>query len=210
MRIDEFKQLPLMGIIRGASEEVMAPLAETMIAAGLKTVEIAMNTENAEGCIRALKEGAKSQLTVGAGTVMSLDILKRALDAGASFIVLPVLVPGVVAYCVDQKIPVFPGAITPQEISDAWKAGASMVKVFPSKFFGPDYIKEIKGPFDKIELMACGGVSPETIKPYFQAGASAVAFGGSVFRRDWLEARAFDNIGKSISILVKEYESISG
>jgi 2-dehydro-3-deoxyphosphogluconate aldolase/(4S)-4-hydroxy-2-oxoglutarate aldolase len=63
-----------------------------------------------------------------------------------------------------------------------------MVKVFPANFFGPAYFKELKAPFDKIELLACGGLSPENIRAYFLNGASAVAFGSSVFRREWLKS----------------------
>ena len=80
-----------------------------------------------------------------------------------------------------------------------------MVKVFPSNFFGPDYIKEIKGPFNSIEMLACGGVTPENIRAYFDCGASAVAFGGSVFREEWLKARDFDSIGRSIKALISAY-----
>ena len=73
-----------------------------------------------------------------------------------------------------------------------------MVKVFPIKFFGPEYIKEIKGPFDNIELLACGGVKPENIKDYFANGAGAVAFGGSVFKKEWIAAKEFSNIENCI------------
>jgi len=115
--------------------------------------------------------------------VLTLQDLESALGSGAGFIVLPVLVRAVVEYCVKNKIPVFPGALTPQEIYQAYASGATMVKVFPAKFFGPEYFREIKGPFNKIELLACGGVTPENLKNYFASGANAVTFGASVLRR---------------------------
>jgi 2-dehydro-3-deoxyphosphogluconate aldolase/(4S)-4-hydroxy-2-oxoglutarate aldolase len=77
-----------------------------------------------------------------------------------------------------------------------------MVKVFPSAMLGPAYIKELKAPFDKIELLACGGVTPENIKSYFTSGASAVAFGASVFRKEWLDKRDFGSIQRSIKNLI--------
>ena len=81
--------------------------------------------------------------------------LKIALKSGATFIVMPVLIKDVLKYCVKNKIPVFPGALTPGEIYQAWDAGSTMVKVFPAKFFGPEYFREIKGPFNNIQLLAC-------------------------------------------------------
>jgi 2-dehydro-3-deoxyphosphogluconate aldolase/(4S)-4-hydroxy-2-oxoglutarate aldolase len=76
-----------------------------------------------------------------------------------------------------------------------------MVKVFPSGFFGPEYFKELKGPFNDMELLACGGVTPDNIGEYFRCGASAAAFGASVFRKEWLAVKDFVKIGN----VVKEF-----
>ena len=203
MNVKSFKKLPVMGILRGIKKDRVSPLTEIMVESGLRTVEIAMNTPRAPELIKAMCKKAGSRLTVGAGTVLTLKNLKEALDAGASFIVLPVLVDEVVAACRKRKIPVFPGAFTPQEVYRAWKAGATMVKVFPAKFFGPGYFKELKGPFNKIDLLACGGISPETVREFLSSGASAVAFGGSIFKKEWLEARDYNRIGECIKSLLK-------
>jgi len=205
MDLDRFRELPLMGILRGVQPDSIEPVIETVISSGLQIIEITMNTPGAPDLIRRAVKAAQGRLMVGAGTVVTVEHLKLALDAGARFIVSPMLVYDVVEYCRDNEIPVFPGAFTPQEIYNAWVAGATMVKVFPSNLLGPDYIREIKGPFDRIEILACGGVNPENIRSYFDCGASAVAFGGSVFREDWLKARDFDSIGNSIKALVSAY-----
>lgn len=194
MDIARFRKKPLLGIVRGVKPDEIAPLAEAVISAGLETLEITMNTDNAPSLIRSMVKAAKDKLTIGAGTVLSMEELKSALDAGAAFIVMPALVRDVTEYCVKNKIPVFPGALTPQEIYDAWLSGATMVKVFPAKVLGPEYFREIKGPFNKIELLACAGVTPENMKDYFACGASAVSFGASVFKREWLEKKDFDSI----------------
>jgi 2-dehydro-3-deoxyphosphogluconate aldolase/(4S)-4-hydroxy-2-oxoglutarate aldolase len=174
-----FKKQPILGILRGADRDIIEPLVETVISAGLKTLEITMNTAGAAELIRKAKQVSRGRLTLGAGTVLTLQDLKIALKSGATFIVMPVLVNDVVKYCVKNKIPVFPGALSPQEIYYAWEAGATMVKVFPAKFFGPEYFREIRGPFNQIGLLACGGVTPENMKDYFACGASAVTFGAS-------------------------------
>ncbi len=199
MDIAKFKQQPIMGIMRDVSMDILDPLLETVIDSGLKTIEITMNTKNAEQLIRQTVKKAAGRLTIGAGTVLDLETLQAALQAGATFIVMPTLVPEVVQYCVTNKIPVFPGALTPQEVFNAWRSGATMVKVFPAKAFGPEYFKELKGPFKNIELLACSGVTPANLKKYLTNGASAVAFGSSVFRQDWLDNREFPSIHRRIS-----------
>lgn len=188
-----------MGIMRDVGMDILDPLLETVIDSGLKTIEITMNTRNAEQLIRQAVTKAAGRLTIGAGTVLDLETMQTALQAGATFIVMPTLVPEVVHYCVINKVPVFPGALTPQEVFNAWRSGATMVKVFPAKTFGPEYFKELKGPFKNIELLACGGVSPANLKAYVSNGASAVSFGASVFRQDWLDNREFPSINRRIS-----------
>ena len=206
MDVNQFKQLPIMGILRGVKADEIEPLTETIISTGLRTVEVTMNTPGAPELIRQISKVAQNRLTIGAGTIITMDGLRSALDAGATFIVLPTLVREVVEYCVKKSIPVFPGALTPQEIYNAWRAGATMVKIFPAKSFGPAYFKEIKGPFQDVALLACGGVTPENVREYFQNGASAVAFGGSIFKKEWLEAREFSRIGEGIKELVASYQ----
>ena len=198
MDITKFRKKPVLGILRGIDAESLAPLTETVVSAGLGAIEITMNTKGAASLISKMVRCAKGRISVGAGTVLDKGSLKSALDAGASFIVMPVLIEDVIKHCVKNKIPVFPGALTPQEIYNAWNAGATMVKVFPSNFFGPEYFKEIKGPFNDIELLACGGVTPENMKNYFSNGASAVAFGASVFKKEWLTKKDFVSIGAAV------------
>ena len=200
--VREFKKLPIMGILRGISEEMIEPLTQAIIASGLRTIEIAMNTPHAATLIKRVKELAGDQLVVGAGTVLSMESLESALKVRASFIVLPTLQEEVVGYCVKNRIPVFPGALSPQEIFKAWRAGATMVKVFPAKFFGPNYFREIKGPLDDVELLACGGVNKDTVKEYFAYGASAVAFGSSIVKAAWLKDKEFKKIEKGIEQLI--------
>ena len=168
-----------------------------------------MNTFGAAQLIHKAKQAGGKGLTLGAGTVLTQEDLKSALGSGASFIVLPVLVRGVVEYCVKNKIPVFPGALSPQEIYEAHVSGATMVKVFPAKFFGPEYLRQIKGPFNQIQLLACGGVTAENLKDYFNCGASAVTFGASIFRKDWLGNKDFKAIGQAVKRFIAAWEEIA-
>ncbi len=103
-----------------------------------------------------------------------------------------------------NKIAVFPGALTPQEVHIAWEEGATMVKVFPAKFFGPEYFREIKGPFDDIELLACAGVTPWNLREYFSCGSSAAAFGASVFKKEWLQKKDYSKISNAIKRYIQQ------
>ncbi len=203
MDLNIFTQQPLMGILRGINKDMVEPIVETVISSGLKTIEITMNTPGAAGLISEMVKSSTGKLIIGAGTVLSLEDLKKAIDAGASFIVMPALIEDVTLWCVKNSIPVFPGALTPQEIYRAWQSGATMVKVFPSKIFGPGYFKELHGPFQDIKLLACGGITPENISSYFSSGASAVAFGGSIFKKEWLIKGEFNKIATAITSLIQ-------
>ncbi|MDD5561257.1 MAG: bifunctional 4-hydroxy-2-oxoglutarate aldolase/2-dehydro-3-deoxy-phosphogluconate aldolase [Candidatus Omnitrophica bacterium] len=197
-----FRKKPILGILRGVKADIIEPLVESVISAGLETLEITMNTDGAADLIRKAKKASGQRLMLGAGTVLTMQDLKIAIQSGASFIVMPVLVNEVVKYCVSNNIPVFPGAFTPQEVYEAHEAGATMVKVFPAKFIGPEYFRQLKGPFNNIELLACGGVSADNLKDYFANGASAVSFGSSVFRKDWLIKRDFASIARAVKNFV--------
>ncbi len=178
---ERFKQVPVLGIVRGVPENSLGGVCDSARDAGLGFLEITLNTVNALGLIESAVKTYGSSLCIGAGTVRTREQVEQAVAAGARFIVSPALNEEVASYCRSQALPHFPGALTPSEIEKAWRAGATMVKVFPASLWGPPYFKEIKGPFEDIPLMAVGGVTSDNIPAYFSSGASAVAVGGSVF-----------------------------
>lgn len=203
MDLARFRKKPVLGILRGIPEKSLAPLLDVAVASGLETIEFAMNTHGAVGLIKKAVRCYGQRLMIGAGTVLNMADLKTALRVGATFIVSPVLIKSVAQYCVRHQIPFFPGALTPSEIFQAWEAGASMVKVFPASCFGPDYFKDVRGPFPQIELLACNGVTLQNVKAYFQNGASAIAVGSSVFRKDWISGKNFDKIRRKLQAYLK-------
>jgi len=207
MDLEQFRALPLLGILRGITAEMVAPIASIATATGLAAIEVTMNTHDACSLIKQFAEAPGNLFSVGAGTVLSMKQLEEALSAGASFIVCPNTNTEIIRFCADNAIPVFPGALTPTEIFEAWDAGATMVKLFPSSSFGPRYIKDVKGPFDSIELLACGGVSPENIGEYFRNGASAIAFGSSIFDIQELASHNYPKIEQSLRALIGAFRN---
>lgn len=111
MNIEEFKKLPLMGIVRGVKEEAIEPLVEAVASSGLKTIEITMNTPKASELIKKMIACAKGRLFIGAGTVLTMDDLQLALGSGATFIVSPTLVTDVVEYCAKKQCSGFSGSV---------------------------------------------------------------------------------------------------
>ncbi|HZE95456.1 MAG TPA: bifunctional 4-hydroxy-2-oxoglutarate aldolase/2-dehydro-3-deoxy-phosphogluconate aldolase [Planctomycetota bacterium] len=176
-----FLKLPVVGILRFLKRAEVEQLVPASIEGGLCNIEVTMNTAGAEDLIRLTSDLMGGKGNVGAGTVTTLETLDRALKAGATFIVTPAVVPDVIKACVDRKIPVMPGAMTPTEILTAWRLGARMVKVFPADQLGPGHIKAVKAPFPEIPLMPTGGVTVETLPAFKKAGADAFGVGGPLF-----------------------------
>ena len=205
--LPRFESEPVIGIVRGLNESCLEGVVEAAFAGGLQFLEITLNTPDALHLINKINR-KYTQLQIGAGTVLSVEEAKKAIDAGAKYIVAPNFDEEVSTFCAQTKIAYFPGALTPTEIKKAWDAGATMVKVFPASQMGPDYFKIIKGPFDKIKLMAVGGINSENIKDYLGAGANAVALGGSIFSAQRMANRKFEEIQKDIAefiFAVKEF-----
>jgi 2-dehydro-3-deoxyphosphogluconate aldolase/(4S)-4-hydroxy-2-oxoglutarate aldolase len=193
-----FQKEPVMGILRGVTEDSLDGVMETAISSGLKFLEITWNTPRADFLLYKAAQKYSDQISLGAGTIRSVEDAQTALDSGAEFLVSPGLNEQVASFCRDKSTAYFPGALTPTEIDSAWNMGATMVKVFPASQFGPDYFKLIKGPLQDVKLMAVGGVGPGNIEQYLQSGADAVALGGSVFSVKRMQNKEFLSIGKDI------------
>ena len=193
-----FRQMPVVGILRFFPREHVEKLVPAVLAGGVCNLEVTMNSAGAEDLIRVAHELVGDRGNIGAGTVTTLDELHRALGAGASFIVTPILVPEVIRACVALGVPVMPGAMTPTEIFTAWELGATLVKVFPADSLGPGFIKAVKAPLPQIRLMPTGGVTAETLPAFQQAGADAFGVGGPLFdprqaaagNWDWFQQQA--------------------
>lgn len=200
--LSRFKEASILGIIRGASPGSVQGILDACISGGLKFVELTLNSERALPSIELASKEFSGGLCIGAGTVLSLSDTIQAVNAGAQFIVSPTLNVDVASYCGEKGLAYFPGALTPTEIEKSWNAGATMVKVFPASQMGPDYFKTVRGPFDKLLLMAVGGIKVSDATKYLQAGASAVAIGGSVFTPSRIKNKEFESIKSEISKFV--------
>jgi 2-dehydro-3-deoxyphosphogluconate aldolase/(4S)-4-hydroxy-2-oxoglutarate aldolase len=183
-----FNSMPVIGILRNYSLEEIQFLAAPFQKAGLTTLEVTMNSPDAIASIKYLNESFPD-LNIGAGTVCTMDEFDTAVDAGASFIVSPILDINLIKAAIAKGLAVFPGAFSPTEIYHASQAGATAVKIFPATVFGPGYIKEIRAPLSDIKLLPTGGISAENIEEYFAGGATGVGMGSSLFNKAHLNNR---------------------
>jgi 2-dehydro-3-deoxyphosphogluconate aldolase / (4S)-4-hydroxy-2-oxoglutarate aldolase len=161
-------------LLPDAAPRVAAALAE----GGVRAFEVTLNEPKA-AAIEAISAVAKrgSGVAIGAGTVLTIEDAAMAVDAGATFLVMPTTDPELVRWAAARGIPAFPGAATPTEILAAWRAGAAAVKLFPASALGPTFVRECLGPFPDIPLVPTGGVTAETAGAFITAGAVAVGLG---------------------------------
>ena len=177
-----------------------APLAKALCEGGLPCAEVTFRTEAAEESIRIMTT-EYPEMFVGAGTVLTIDQVDRAVAAGAKFIVSPGFDPEIVDYCIEKDIPVYPGCITPSEVAQAVKRGLKVIKFFPAEQFGGvSTIKALAAPYTGVKFMPTGGVSAKNLESYLSFD-KIVACGGSwMVKGDLVKAGKFDEITE----LVKE------
>ncbi len=199
-----FHQTPIIGIIRHLDKQTVGQILPIFRDAGLTTIEITMNTPDAESIIQESITQHAGNLNIGAGTVCSEADLERALGAGAQFIVTPIINKKVIRACVKKGVPIFPGAFTPSEIYEAWNLGASMVKVFPTTALGPAYIRDIKAPLNQIKLLPTGGISLKNMRDFMKAGADGLGIGSELFNKKLIAEKDWEGLKKHFQMFVNE------
>ncbi len=190
-KIGEHKIVPVVII---QDERDAEPLAQALVDGGLPIMEITFRTDAARAAIARIAKSHPSVM-LGAGTVLSVDQVKAAVDAGARYIVSPGIPREVVEYCLKKKICVTPGVLTPTEIGVALDLGLDVVKFFPAEASGGiEYLKAISAPFPNLKFIPTGGIDESNITPYLQH-PKVFAVGGSWMVKPALIAgKQFDEI----------------
>lgn len=192
---EAFNRNPLIGILRGIERNQATSVIQAVVDGGVTCVEITMNTPDAAVIINLVRAYFNTNCCIGAGTVLTVDECNDAIEAGAQYIVTPCFDKAVIDCCKSNRVPVIPGALTPTEIQTAWAAGASMIKVFPViSMGGPDYIKELRGPFATIPLVAVSGVSIDKVDDYFRAGANGIGLGQKLFTPECIKDKNYKKL----------------
>ena len=174
-------EIGILPVVRAASGAEAIAVADALGEGGIRALEITMTVP---GAVKVIAEAAArygDQVLIGAGTVLDEEQARACIDAGARFIVAPIVDVPTIAVCHRAEVAVLPGALSPTEVVQAWRAGADFVKVFPcSAVGGASYIKALRAPLPHIRLVPTGGVTLGTVGEFFAAGASAVGVGGDL------------------------------
>lgn len=178
--LDRVADLGVVAVIRMQDPRKLAEVVAAISAGGVKAIEVTMSVPNAVVMIGELARSLPDDILLGAGTVTDVETARAVIDAGARFVVSPVLSLAVVKLCTDAGVACMPGCYTPTEIFSAWSAGADVVKVFPATALGPKYLKDLAGPFPQIRIMPTGGVSIDNVGEWVAAGAFAVGIGSDL------------------------------
>lgn len=190
------RQHRAIAVIRSSQVSLGHQMAQAVAVGGMSLIEITWNSDRASELISKLRRELPTCL-IGTGTLLNLDQLQQAVDAGAQFLFTPHVDLSLIAAAVEAGVPVIPGALSPTEIVTAWKAGASCVKVFPIEAVGgANYLKCLQGPLGQIPLIPTGGVTLENAKEFIAAGAIAVGLSGDLFPKALIAAGDWEAIAQ--------------
>ena len=174
--IGEMHRYRLVAVVRSKTAEEAMATVNAVAEGGVKFIEITLTIPGALGVIEALAQ--RSNLYVGAGTVLTNEQAQNAIAAGARFVVSPTLELNLIPICRGAGVACISGATTPTEIIGAIRAGADLVKIFPADCLGgPNFVRQMLGPFPDLRSMVSGGVSQDNIKEYVELGVTGVVLG---------------------------------
>lgn len=210
--IKKINENKIIVIVRGVFGEDCVKLAHALYEGGIKMMEITFDQSKPDEfnrtaeAIKAVKEEMAGKMMVGAGTVISLETLKMAKDAGAEYIISPNTDEEIIKKTNEYGLVSIPGALTPSEAVNAYKWGADYVKLFPISNLGVAYLKAVRAPLCHIPFMAVGGVSEKNIKKFMDAGAVGAGVGGNLVNKEWIKNGEFDKITALAAEFIKNMQ----
>ncbi len=195
---EQLKAARVIPVIQLDRKEDALPLAETMITNGMNIAEVTLRSDAALDAMEAMAKAFPEMLMI-AGTVLNPAQVDQAINAGANMVVSPGFNPTTVAYCVDKKIDIIPGVMTPGEMEQAMMHGLRMVKFFPAEASGGvNFLKAISAPYRNLEFMPTGGINPNNVSEYL-ALPQVVCCGGSwMVKPELVKSQNWDEIGRLI------------
>lgn len=196
----------VVAVVRMKDTQSVLKVVEAISLGGIKCIEITMTVPGAVKIINDLSRSVGSDVIIGAGTVIDANTANNVIDAGAKFVVGPVVDLDMIQTCVNRNVVCMPGCFTPTEILKGWQAGGDIIKVFPATSVGPKYFKDITGPFPEIRLMPTGGVTIDNVGEWVKAGAVAVGIGSDLLNMHIIEEKRYDELTERAARVVKNFQ----
>jgi len=176
--IQLIQQHKIVAILRLDDPEQVGPIIDALAAGGIYVIEISMNTPD---CLKQIEiHSQRDDVLLGVGTVTDAMMAKQAIDRGAKFVVTPISRKYIIETSHMWGAPVLSGAFTPAEAFEAWEWKAEMIKLFPAHAMGIEYFKALRAPFPQIPFIPTGGITPENLTAWLDAGAKALGVGSSL------------------------------
>ncbi len=192
----------VIAVIRADSSAQLLDAAAALIDGGVSAIEVTMTTPDAIDVIRATAAKFGDKVLLGVGTVLDSATAIRAMEAGAEYVVTPVVRLDVVATCLQRAKPVFCGAYTPTEAFTAWEVGSDFIKIFPADGLGASYIKSMRAPLPQLKIVPSGGVTAENCGEFIQAGCVAISAGSSLVSKAFLQNRDWKGLSEKAAAFI--------
>lgn len=212
--IERILRKKVVAIVRGYTIHECVELARALHEGGVDLMEVTFPQTTLEEMmvttekIQALKRELGSVMDFGAGTVTSVEMVRMAHAAGASFIISPDTNDEVIKETVSLGMVSIPGALTPTEMKHAHDCGADFIKVFPANEFGPKYIKTVRAPLSQLRMLAVGSVDETNIVDYLKAGAVGAGVASCLFKKEWILNAEWERITEASKKFVSIVESV--
>jgi 2-dehydro-3-deoxyphosphogluconate aldolase/(4S)-4-hydroxy-2-oxoglutarate aldolase len=199
----ELERSRVVAIIRRTDPKLACETVEALLAGGMQAIEVTFNSPGAVDMLRAIDQAFGARVLLGAGTVLDQEQADLALECGARFIVSPHTDAALVTALARRGVPCIPGALTATEVLGAWRAGASVVKLFPAGSVGVGYLKDLRGPLTDIPLLPTGGVTLDNADAFMAAGAWGLGLGSALVDPKVVSERRFDELAERARAFVE-------
>ncbi|CQJ02875.1 bifunctional 4-hydroxy-2-oxoglutarate aldolase/2-dehydro-3-deoxy-phosphogluconate aldolase [Yersinia frederiksenii] len=184
--IQAIEDTGIIAIARHITPEQVLPLAQALYDGGIRVIEVTCNTSGFLPCIEMLSAEFGDKMYVGAGTVLNPIMAQLVINAGANFVLAPDFNPEVVKIVHEHQRLMIPAVVTPSEMLQACRMGIDLLKLFPANALGVNYLKEIRGPLDNLDLIAVGGITLANTADFAKAGAFAVGVGSELINKQMI------------------------
>ena len=204
---DAASRCGIIAILRGVKPSEVVSIGTALLAAGIRIVEVPLNSPDPFDSIAALSNQFKGRLVTGAGTVLDAASVDRLKASGGEISVSPDCNPAVIARAVEQGLTPLPGVFTPTEAFSAIRAGATHLKLFPAEAASPVTVKAWKAVLPKnVRLYAVGGVTPSNMQAWANAGCPGFGIGSNIYK----PGMSADDVGRNAGAFVAAWDALKG
>lgn len=199
----------ICAILRNIPTEKAVSYAQAAYNGGVRMFEVALNSPDAYRQISLLAAHFGGKAHVGAGTAQTAEMVDMAVESGAGFILAPSSTVEVLAHCRDSEIPLLPGVMTPTDVDTCIRHGFTVLKLFPAGDLPDGYIKSLKGPFDRTDYVAVGGVNADNAAGFIKRGFLGVGMGSQLIPKEYLESENWREAALFVEKIVREVNGVT-